>query len=83
MPNKDDPLEVFISEFLSERDWKWKVKGHPEGVSPTDSDIAAALDEAARMLYNEQVGTTLQVGRLVIVKEHSGYDVYVMAGSYN
>ena len=81
--NKDDPLEIAIAEHFADRDWKWRVKGHPEGIVPTDSDIAAALDEAARMLYNEQVGTTLQVGRLVIVKEHSGYDVYVLAGTYN
>jgi hypothetical protein len=34
------------------------------------------------MLYNEPVGTQLEVGRLIIKKLHHGHDVYIYVGPY-
>lgn len=75
-------LESDLAEVFEKNGWKWNVKGSPEGIIPDEEDIEAALDEAARILYNEQVGAQLSVGRLIIQKRHTGFDVYVFAGAY-
>lgn len=58
----------------------WSVGG--KATTPTEDDVRKALDEAARVLYNEEVGTSLLVGGLNIVKHKAGYDVYVYVGDY-
>lgn len=74
-------LESEIAQVFQEKDWKWKMKGG-RYETPSEDDVLAALDEAARMLYTEPVGTQLSVGRLIIVKKEIGHDVYLFAGPY-
>lgn len=74
-------LEDEIAETFTKNGWTWSLKGG-RVVVPTSWDIEAALDEAARLLYNEPVGTQLEVGRLIIQKLPKGHDVYIFAGSY-
>lgn len=74
-------VEQELAEVFKKNVWTWKLKGGRE-VVPDEYEIEAALDEAARMLYNEPVGTQLEVGRLIVKKETRGHDVYVYVGSY-
>lgn len=74
-------LEQIISEFFAARGWTWNLKGG-RVVVPSEQDILFALDEAAKQLHNQPVGTILQVGRLTIEKKNTGHDVYVYAGEY-
>lgn len=74
-------LESDIAEVFEKNGWKWSIqnKGY---IVPTEEDVEAALDEAARILYNEPVGSSIEVGRLIIQKKHRGHDVYVYVGPY-
>lgn len=73
-------LEQIISNWFKKNQWTWAIGG---GMNvPTEQDIQDALDEAARLLYDEPVGTQLSVGRLIIEKTASGHDVYMLAGEY-
>jgi len=74
-------LEQIISKFFTERGWTWKLKGG-RVVTPSEQDVLAALDEAARQLHTAPIGSTLQVARLIIEKKHTGHDVYIYAGEY-
>lgn len=74
-------LEAYLAEIFAREGWTWNLKGGVTRV-PTEEDVEAALDEAARLLYNEPVGTQLEVGRLIIKKLPRGHDVYVYAGPY-
>jgi hypothetical protein len=74
-------LEQDIAEIFAKHQWTWNLKGGRTTVPEID-DIEAALDEAARLLYNEEPGTELEVGRLIIKRLHNGFDVYVYAGKY-
>jgi hypothetical protein len=74
-------LESDLAKTFYDNGWTWKLKGERH-VVPDEYDIEAALDEAARMLYNEPVGTQLEVGRLIIKKQTRGHDVYVFVGPY-
>lgn len=74
-------LEYTLAQTFKENGWTWQIKGRGH-VVPTETDIEKALDEAARLLYNEEPGTRLEVGRLIITKTTSGHDVYVYAGNY-
>jgi hypothetical protein len=73
-------LEALINEIFSKTRWTWKIGAL--NLIPDEDDIQRALDEAARQLYNEEVGTRLEVGGLIIEKRPRGHDVYVMVGSY-
>lgn len=74
-------IEVFLAEYFNKRQWFWNLKGRGR-VVPTEADFEAALDEAARQLLKEPVGSRLSVGRLIIEKKHNGHDVYVYVGEY-
>ena len=74
-------IEQIISKFFAERNWTWRLKGG-RVVTPSEDDVLAALDEAAKQLYAEPPGTILQVGRLIIEKKHTGHDVYMHVGEY-
>lgn len=73
-------LEKIISEWFRKNNWTWNLKSGT--VSPSETDVEDALDEAARILYNENVGAQLEVGRLIIKKKHTGHDVYMYVGEY-
>jgi hypothetical protein len=74
-------LESDIAKTFEDNHWMWHFKDNQWRI-PTENDVQDALDEAARMLYNEDAGAQLQVGRLIIVKKEIGHDVYVFAGPY-
>lgn len=74
-------LEDDIADIFKKNDWKWNIKGSGP-IVPDVWDIEAALDEAARVLYNEEVGAQLEVGRLIIKKLPRGHEVYVYTGTY-
>lgn len=70
-----------LAETFRRNGWTWNLKGG-RTVIPDEDDIEQALDEAARLLYNESVGTQLEVGRMIIKKKHDGHDVYLYVGPY-
>lgn len=73
-------IEEIVSETFRRIGHVWKsTQGffHPE-----EDDVRAALDEAARILYDRDVDTRLEVGGLIIDKRPDGHDVYVFVGNY-
>lgn len=73
-------IERMIANWFQEHNFFWNLKTGRK--IPDEQDVLDALDEAARVLYTEQVGAELHVARLIIKKKHRGHDVYVYAGSY-
>jgi hypothetical protein len=71
----------FLADYFKQRKWEWSLAGRGH-VTPNSEDMGLALDEAAELLYNLDVGAILEVGRLVVIKTNEGYDTYVLAGSY-
>lgn len=59
---------------------RWKIEG--VRLYPTENNIKGALDEAARLLYDKEVGTTCTVAGLHIEKTKNGHDVYAYVGDY-
>jgi len=51
-------------------------------IEPEAEDVEKVLDHAAGLLYNEEVGTRLNVGSLIVEKREHDHDVYVYVGSY-
>lgn len=74
-------LEQDLAAQFAKHGWTWNLRDGGT-VIPDEEDIEQALDEAARLLYNEQVGTELEVGRMIIKKKHRGHDVYLYIGPY-
>ena len=74
--------ETLINYVFTKRNHRWNLKGERVGIIPTETEITEALDEAARVLYDEPVGSRLEVGGLVIVKRPRTHDVYVYVGDY-
>jgi hypothetical protein len=75
-------LESDLAGVFARNGWTWSVKGKGS-IVPSEDEIERALDEAARMLYNEQVGAQLEVGRLIIKKKAKGHDVYIYVGPFD
>lgn len=73
-------LEEEIARVFRKNGWTWKLKKGT--VVPDEGDVMDALDEAARVLYDEPVGTQLEVGRLIIKKTATGQDAYIYVGEY-
>lgn len=73
-------LERHIAEVLADTGRLWKLDSG--FITPTEEIVERALDEAAKALYNEPVGTRLTVGGMIIERTNSGFEVYVMLGSY-
>lgn len=73
---------IDLEELFEKHGWTWSITGEGR-IVPNSSDIESAIDEAARVLYDKEVGAILEVGRLVIIKQANGLDVYVLAGEYN
>lgn len=74
-------IERTISDLFQKIGRTWNLKGG-RTVIPTDNDVEEALDEAARILYNEPIGHRLEIGGLIIEKRPQGHDVYVLVGNY-
>lgn len=73
-------LESDLARVFDKNKWTWNFTNGKR--IPDENDIEAALDEAARLLYDGKAGDSLFMGRLFIVKKEIGHDVYVFAGPY-
>lgn len=69
----------WLSTWFAEHGWTWKVGG--KDIAPSSSDMSKTIDTAIKLLYTEPVGTQLSVGRLIVRKETSTHDIYVLVGS--
>lgn len=76
-----EQLLLELEDHFDRFGWQWSLKGKGK-VQPDRYDFLAALDEVARVMYAEPVGTIMEMGRLVIIKTNTGYEVYVMAGTF-
>jgi hypothetical protein len=47
---------------------------------PTAEDFGQALDKVKSMLYDEEDGTQIEFGRLIVKKSADHYDVYCRLG---
>ena len=72
-----------LYDHFYKRGWTWSLKGRGK-VQPVVEDFETALDEAERILYSEgdAGGNTLQVGRLIIIRQGDTFDVYALAGTF-
>lgn len=77
-------LEEDIANFFALNGYTWNIKGNEgvESIAPDEEDVRKVLDEAARRLYDGKNGDLILIGRLCVIKQQSGFDVYVLAGSY-
>lgn len=75
-------VERIVANWFKENDFQWVVKNKGR-VVPDEADIELVLDEAARVLYNEPVGSYLSVGRLIVERTEDGHSVYMYVGDYN
>jgi hypothetical protein len=50
-------------------------------VIPSAIEFEKILDEARRVLYDEPVGSTLRIGRLIIERLDNDLDVYIHVGT--
>lgn len=71
-------IEDELSQLFIRRGWTWTISD--QQVIPTAYTIKKVLDSAAEALYDEPVGTQMEVGRLIVRKETNTCDVYVMFG---
>lgn len=74
-----DLLEyIFITTGM-----RWRIG--PSLRLPSESNIKDALDEAASMLYPEDVGTSITVDTigLHVTKTDTGFKVYALVGEYS
>ena len=69
-----------VNHIFVETGRRWKIGGAM--LTPTEKDIEQALDAAAKMLYDEEVGSSLSVGGLIIEKTDNGFDAYVHVGEF-
>lgn len=74
-------IEYDISELFARLGYTWTLKSG-RVIVPDEDDVERFLDEAAKHLHNEPVGTRLSVGKMIIEKTATGHDVYVYTGSY-
>lgn len=74
-------MNDMISSYFEEAGYVWKLKTGEE-IFPSPSDIQKVLDKAAGVLYDEKIGSNVRVGSLLVEKTETGYDVYILAGSY-
>lgn len=77
-----ESIEDIISGVFDKTGRQWKVV-NPEGhIDPSPADVKGVLDNAAKALYSESVGTTYNRGGLIVEKTNLGFDVYVHVGKY-
>lgn len=76
-------LSQMIADIFEMLGHTWILRGGNE-LAPDAEDIESFQDEAVKHLYNEQVGTRLSAGGMIVEKqEDNRYGVYVYVGSYN
>jgi hypothetical protein len=70
-----------IHEIFTRHGYQWKIDG--ELRSPTVEDIKDTLDRMADVLYDEEDGAQLEVGRLIAKRHRTGIVVYILIGEEN
>lgn len=70
-----------IKYVFEKTDNVWSVKGKGF-IMPDEADIQKALDKAAAVLYDGDIGDRLEVGGLIVEKREKDFDVYVRVGNY-
>lgn len=73
-------IEERIARLLREQNFTWSLD--TGFVSPTIQDVSTVLDEAAATLKDEPEGSILEIGGVLVIKKHSGYDTYCFTGPY-
>lgn len=69
-----------ISGLFLLNGYTWVFSG--EHKIPTAEDIQQALDQAVKMLYDEEPETQLEVGRMIVKKRSNTlHDVFILAGT--
>lgn len=58
----------------------WRIGGM--NLQPQEDEVEIILDEAAKKLYNEDLGARFEMGGLIVEKREGGHDVYCYVGSY-
>jgi hypothetical protein len=66
------------ARILKEQGYTAKIGDEYDFLS--DSDVELIYDEVVRKLYNEPVGTIMEVSHFIFLKTHKGYDVFVHVG---
>jgi len=73
-------IEMMVTDTFDKIGHRWNTD---QGlVRVDDDDVTRVLDHAAKVLYNEPVGTRLSIGGLIIEKRATGHDIYVYLGNY-
>lgn len=70
-----------IKAVLDHHKYKWRINGELQ--TPTVKDIEQTLDEAVRLLSNEDSTNSspqLEIGGIIIQHNGNHYDVYVRIG---
>lgn len=73
-------MEKLIRYILQQTGRVWS--GDDGDFLPDESDVQTVLDKAAEILYDEPVGTRLEVGGMIIEKQTTGFDVYTYTGFF-
>lgn len=65
-----------LAKFFKEKQYKWRINDRLK--VPSEADMLDTLEGIRSRLENEPVGTWLETGRLIVLKEDKTYDVYVL-----
>ena len=75
-------MTIYIAEELESlflvKDYQWKIDNTLR--YPNAEEIKQTIDKAVAELYDENEGTQIEVGRLIIKKHQEGFSVYVLVG---
>lgn len=69
--------EDLATEFAM-NGWHWSAGN--DYILPTAKDIESVVEDSIKALHASSIGSTVQVGRLIIVKEHNAHGVYIYRG---
>lgn len=69
-----------LEEYFKENGFVWNIDG--EHKVPDAIDIQMVVDKAVAVLYDEPLGSILEVGRLIVQKStNKTYDIFVHFGT--
>ena len=72
-----------IYDELAELFWNraYLIKKDGERIVPDAKDIEQMVDGAVRMIYTDEEGTSVAIGKMLIRKNHRGrYDIFLWMG---
>ena len=74
-------LEEMIAEALQDTGRLWTL--NTGKIVPMADDVRKVLDEAAKVLYDRDVGARFEAGGLIIEKRERHFEVFVHFGQYH